>query len=596
MKTQRSTKWLVIPLLSAAGCIIQPQPYAYTYSGEAYAPPPPAVAQPAGVAQPAALPQQAGSQPPPPVQEQPDALARGPVHEAFAQPVAAQEQPGAVVESQPPATIIETPPSDRPAGNNCVWVPGYWSWDTAGNRFIWVSGCWRLPPPRMAWIPGYWSHAPNGWLWVSGFWAPAAAQEIAYLPAPPTVADLQPTGAPPAADDFWVPGCWYWYQGRYVLRAGYWLQQHPGWVWTPSHYIWTPRGHVFTEGHWDYALEQRGVLFAPVCFPERVTAGVTIAFTPAMTINIGLLTDNLFACPREAHYYFGDYYDTAYVQAGIYPWFDCVRIGTWYDPVFVYARWDHGRTDPRWEDHERHEFALRQEDHTRRPPQTYREQQARTVHLPEPERNSHQLTRPLSTAVAAPAAPVKFEHVDAPAHQKVVQQSQESHDFREARSRWETAAPTAPKPVGPAPVSNPPSTTHTPTPVGPASNTHTPPTPVGPESTVPGAPAHGSTMPAAPTHGSTTPVATTPEAPTTTAPSHGTSTHGSTTSGATAPVAAPPVAATHDTTPVTTQPDRVRLPRAPGADASGVTRGNERITPDRPTDETRHERSRDAGQ
>ena len=447
-------------LLAFSGCIIQPQPYTYrTYPAGVYGPPPP----PPGAlpASPTATAPTTGSSgapsetppgmPPQPSQEQPEVLTRGPVHEAFAQPVAVQTQPGLIVATQPPPNIIETPPADRPAGGSCIWAPGYWSWDAERNNYIWVSGCWRLSPPRMTWVPGYWTHVPTGCLWVPGFWSPVATEELTYLPAPPAVPDIQPSGSPPSADDFWVPGCWYWYQGRYVLRAGYWLRQQPGWVWTPSFCTWTPRGYIFVDGHWDYALEHRGVLFAPVCFPGHVSAGVRLAFSPSITVDVGVLSASLFACPRYEHYYFGDYYDDAYVQIGIYPWFDCVRIGTWYDPLFVYARWDHGRSDPRWEEHEHHEFALRHDDRDRRPPRTYREQEARVAHLPDAERSSHQMARPLSTAVAAPTA-VKFEHVDAIAHQKIVQQSQETHNFRDARSHWETSAPSAQTPAPQSPV------------------------------------------------------------------------------------------------------------------------------------------------
>jgi len=383
--------------------------------------------------------------PPQPSQERPEVLSRGPVHEAFAQPVAAQDQPDMVVTAQPPPNIVETPPADRPEGGACFWAPGYWSWDAERITFIWVSGCWRMPPPRMTWVPGYWTRVPAGWQWVPGFWSPATAQEIAYLPAPPEVTDFQPPGPPPAADEFWVPGCWYWHQERYVFRAGYWLRQQPGWMWFPSHCAWTPRGYVFVEGHWDYALERRGVLFAPVCFPGRISAGIRFSFSPSITVDVGVLSASLFACPRYAHYYFGDYYDDAYARIGIYPWFDCVRIGTWYDPVFVYSRWDHCRTDPRWEERERHAFTLRHDHMDLRPPRTYREQEARVAHLPDPERREHQMTRPLSTVVATPTPFVTFEHMNADVRQKIAQQSQESHNFRDARSRWEaTPAPAPP--------------------------------------------------------------------------------------------------------------------------------------------------------
>ena len=201
----------------------------------------------------------AGQQPPPmPSQEQPEVLTRGPVHEAFAEPVILQIQAGLVVSNRPPNNIEEIPPAERPRGNHYVWVPGYWSWDEDRNNYIWVSACWRAAPPNMSWVPGYWSQVAGGWEWVAGFWMPASTQNIEYLPAPPEYNDMQPPGSPPSPNDIWVPSCEYWYQGHYVQRPGYWLAERPDWVWVPSHYIWTPRGYIFADGHWDYPMEEIG--------------------------------------------------------------------------------------------------------------------------------------------------------------------------------------------------------------------------------------------------------------------------------------------------------------------------------------------------
>ena len=264
----------------------------------------------------------AAEQPPPtPAQEQPEVLTRGPVHEAFAEPVNLQVQAGLVAPDQPPAKIEEIPPADRPQGAQFVWVPGYWSWDGDRNGYIWVSACWRAAPPNMYWVPGYWARVPEGWEWVAGFWAPAGVQKIEYLPAPPAFDDVEPPGPPPSDDDIWVPSCQYWHQDHYVRRPGYWLREQPGWVWVPSHYTWTPRGYVFAEGHWDYSLDRRGVLFAPVYFPRSVYERAGFSYSPSIVIDIGMLQVSLFAYPRYSHYYFGDYYDDAYLRIGIYPRF-----------------------------------------------------------------------------------------------------------------------------------------------------------------------------------------------------------------------------------------------------------------------------------
>ena len=64
-------------------------------------------------------------QPPPtPAQEQPEVLTRGPVHEAFAEPVNLQVQAGLVAPKPPPANIAEITPAQRPAGEQFVLVPG----------------------------------------------------------------------------------------------------------------------------------------------------------------------------------------------------------------------------------------------------------------------------------------------------------------------------------------------------------------------------------------------------------------------------------------------------------------------------------------
>ena len=111
--------------------------------------------------------------PPIPAGEQPEVLTRGPVHEAFAEPVVLEYQTGLVAPIQPPDNIDEVPPADRPAGDQFAWVPGYWSWDGDRKNYIWVSACWRAVPPNMAWVPGYWSQAAKGWEWVPGFWTQA---------------------------------------------------------------------------------------------------------------------------------------------------------------------------------------------------------------------------------------------------------------------------------------------------------------------------------------------------------------------------------------------------------------------------------------
>src|SRR6516162_1148631 len=223
-----------------------------------------------------------------PAQELPagsEMLTRGPVHEAFAKPVTTDPQAPLLVTKQPPVFIQETPPAEKPAGANIVWVPGYWAWDPDRNDFVWVSGCWRNAPPNTYWVPGYWLQAGNGWEWIGGFWKPINTQpqdEIEYLPAPPTPIEVEAPGSPPQPDQVWVPGCWYWSQGQYVPRQGYWIAQQVGWVWVPSHLVWTPRGYIFAPGHWDHDMDNRGVLFCPAFFPPEVRVRAGFVFSPGV--------------------------------------------------------------------------------------------------------------------------------------------------------------------------------------------------------------------------------------------------------------------------------------------------------------------------
>src|SRR5437660_1095591 len=73
-------------------------------------------------------------------------LARGPVHEAYATPQQTRPEATPVVPKQPPDPIEETPPEQKPEGDNVQWIPGYWAWGADVTDFVWVSGFWRNVP------------------------------------------------------------------------------------------------------------------------------------------------------------------------------------------------------------------------------------------------------------------------------------------------------------------------------------------------------------------------------------------------------------------------------------------------------------------
>ena len=450
--------------------------------------------------------------PPPPVVvavQQGEVLTRGPIHEAFAEPVSLQAEAGLVVPVEPPPAIEELPPADRPVGDY-TWIPGYWSWDGERNGYIWVSACWRLAPPGRTWIPGYWAavteavEAPRGGLdvniggmdvrvgerravqtrivgyqWMAGFWADSReAGEVSYLPAPPAAADIDPPGAAPGADVAWIPGCWVWQDGRYVQRAGYWMRQEADWVWQPAHYHWTPRGYVFVEGYWDYPLDRRGVLFAPVFFEANTYRQRGFVYSPTVVIDVGLLRADLFVYPKYSHYYFGDYYDDAYVKVGIVPRYD-VTVRTVYDPILVHDRWEFGRDDRRWEEKQKAEFERRKADKDLRPARTYQEMQTRVARLPEAQRQSVEVAKPVTALAASRTAPVKFQQIKAEERQTIAQRAADTHKIRDERSKAETPAAggVATMPTSPTKVKLPvPAAERT-----PASNVRTPPPPKTPE-------------------------------------------------------------------------------------------------------------------
>jgi WXXGXW repeat (2 copies) len=132
--------------------------------------------------------------------------ARGPVHEAYAQPWQANPGPNTLIDKKPPEPIPEEPAAEKPAGKNMQWIPGYWQWDQERKDFVWVSGLWRQVPDGRHWVMGYWANAQEGWRWVSGHWAAAQEKDHQYIPDPPANPDQGPTTTPPDSDSFYIPG------------------------------------------------------------------------------------------------------------------------------------------------------------------------------------------------------------------------------------------------------------------------------------------------------------------------------------------------------------------------------------------------------
>jgi hypothetical protein len=297
-------------------------------------------------------------------------LTRGPVHEAFADIVSYNPEPGVVVEKAPPEPIEELPPEIRPEGDNITWIPGYWGWDDERSDFLWISGTWRALPPGRQWTTGYWGTAGQNHQWISGYWADASVEETTYLPKPPETVEAGPNVEAPSHDHTWTPGSWVWNRERYAWRSGYWAEGRSDWDWIPAHYVWTPRGYVFVDGYWDYGFARRGVLYAPVYFQSGYHSRPGYTYSPVIAIGLLAMMDHLFLRPDYHHYYFGDYYDRRYRGHGYYPPHAYQSSRRGYDPIYSYRRWSH-RQDREWERRDADFYDYRRDHEEARPPRTW---------------------------------------------------------------------------------------------------------------------------------------------------------------------------------------------------------------------------------
>ena len=313
-----------------------------------------------------------GQEPPDNVQGV-EVFTRGPVHEAFAGIVTFDPQPGVVVAKAPPELIEELPPDERPEGNDVSWIPGYWAWDDERGDFLWVSGTWRALPPGREWNAGYWAETAQGYQWISGYWSDVAEQETVYLPPPPTTVEAGPNVPAPSVDYGWTPGCWTWREEHYAWRPGYWAQGHSDWDWVPAHYVSTPRGCVFVDGYWDYPVQRRGVIYAPVRFDSAVYAQRDYRYSPSTVISLSVFTEHLFLRPRYNHYYFGDYYEPRYEKAGFHSSYSSYSRGRYYDPIYAQNRWEH-RQDREWNDRMEESYRYRRDHASSRPPRSLADQ------------------------------------------------------------------------------------------------------------------------------------------------------------------------------------------------------------------------------
>lgn len=374
-------------------------------------------------------------------------LTRGPVHEAFAETVTYDPQPGIVAPKAPPAAIEEVPPDQRPAGDNVAWIPGYWGWDDERNDFLWVSGIWRNLPPGRQWVAGYWGKIAQGYQWTSGYWADASVSDVAYLPEPPASVEVGPNVAASSPDDTWLPGSWIWQSNRYAWRPGFWAAVQPNWDWVPSHYVWAPRGYVYVDGYWDYSIGRRGVLYAPVYFSADVYGQSGYSYSPTVAIDLGVFASHLFLRPRYQQYYFGDYYAANYQTAGFYPAYSYNSGRFGYDPIFAHERWQH-RQDRGWMQQQQANFQTLRNHENLRPPHTWAAQQALVARGVQAGARSPIIAARVDDLRRNQNSPLRFQPVNQAERQRLARQAQDVQRFGQQRQRLEAGGTRVPDVAG----------------------------------------------------------------------------------------------------------------------------------------------------
>ena len=268
-----------------------------------------------------------------------EVLTRGPVHEAFATQYQTNAVPGVRVDREPPQLVEEIPPAMKPAGDAALWIPGYWGWDADASDFLWVSGTWRNPPPGHQWVPGYWNRMNSSFQWMCGFWMPSDVAQMQYYSAPPRSLERGPNSDAPGINHFWVPGSYVPNNAKYAWQPGYWCPYQTNYLWVPSYNMATGSGYVHVPGYWDYRMDQRGTLFAPVRLNASSRTTASARFTPGIVTPLDALQFHLFSQANSNTYLFGNYYDSKYAGLGIQPWYSTQFVRGVPDPTFGYYNW-----------------------------------------------------------------------------------------------------------------------------------------------------------------------------------------------------------------------------------------------------------------
>ena len=160
-----------------------------------------------------------------------EVLARGPIHEAYAEPSEREPAPTPVIPKEPPKAIEELPPDQKPEGDNVLWLPGYWAWDEDKKDHIWISGFWRNRRRAELGlrVRGEKPRTVGSGLGASGRRPKRTSAN--GLPAEAAGAARCQRAATPAPSDnhvsFPAVGC----GAIATLASGFWSEHRAGWVW-----------------------------------------------------------------------------------------------------------------------------------------------------------------------------------------------------------------------------------------------------------------------------------------------------------------------------------------------------------------------------
>ena len=105
-------------------------------------------------------------------------------------------------------------------------------------------------------------------------------------PEPPAPLETEPSLPPPDDSSVYIQGYWVYREPNWTWRPGFYAPYRLGRVWNGPRYIWTPAGYIFVDGYWDYCVDRRGVLFAPVYFEPGVYVRSGYYYSPFVVIDL----------------------------------------------------------------------------------------------------------------------------------------------------------------------------------------------------------------------------------------------------------------------------------------------------------------------